>query len=229
MSLNCVYCGQINANDAAVCVACGRTLPPTVGARPDPSPPAWGPPDPGPGWQQPPEPPSFGSPYRPDPPQRDAGWGSPPDQYPPYGGGPAWPPSESPAPPFAPPAAPWAPPQPPPQPPNAWSNQWQPPNPYGQPGAQGVWGPTAPPFGAPPFDVADARSKAKSAMVCGIIGIICFGVILGPIALGLGIKAKSTLQRYGVSDGQGMAMAGIVLGTIDIIFALLYFLSLLAR
>jgi hypothetical protein len=93
-----------------------------------------------------------------------------------------------------------------------------------------VWGPTAPPIGAAiPFDVADARSKAKSAMICGIVGLLCFGVVLGPIALGLGIKARSTLVQYGAPDGQGMAMAGIVLGTIDIIFALLYFLSLLAR
>jgi hypothetical protein len=214
MSVHCVYCGQVNADDMSVCVGCGRTLPPPLAAVSDPEPPAWGPPPPAPEWQQQPEPP---------PPPRDAGWS------PPYAPG-SWPPTDTQPPPFAPPQQQWAP--PPPQPDPSWgnpANQWQPPPAYGQPGAPGVWGPVAQPFGAVPFDVSDARSKAKSAMICGIVGLLCFGVILGPIALGLGIKAKSTLTRYDVADGQGMAMAGIVLGTVDIIFSLLYFLSLLAR
>ena len=100
---------------------------------------------------------------------------------------------------------------------------------YGQPGqAQGVWQP--PQFGmhVPHPEVDAARNKARTAMILGIVGLFCLSLVLGPIALTMGIKARGTLQRYGVQDGQGMALAGIIMGSVDIVLSLLYFLAMLA-
>jgi hypothetical protein len=120
----------------------------------------------------------------------------------------------------------------PPQQPNAWG-QWQPPNPYVQ-GAgygqqPGVWQPAGPMYGAPSFEVSTAQSKAKTAMVCGLVGLLCFGIILGPVALITGVKAKTALQRLAVEEGQGMATAGIVLGSIDIVLALFWIVAMIAN
>lgn len=80
-------------------------------------------------------------------------------------------------------------------------------------------------------EVADAQSKAKTAMILGILGffLVCVNFILGPIALYNGLKARGVLLRYGVQEGQGMAVAGIVLGTVDILVALLYLMKWLAQ
>ena len=60
-------------------------------------------------------------------------------------------------------------------------------------------------------------SSAKSALICGILGLFCVGVILGPIAILLGISALGELKRRPEASGGGMAIAGIVLGIVDII------------
>lgn len=63
---------------------------------------------------------------------------------------------------------------------------------------------------------------AIAAMVCGIVGILCFGIVLGPVALGLGIAARRSIDASGGSQkGAGMAIAGIVLGIIATAFAIL--------
>jgi hypothetical protein len=75
---------------------------------------------------------------------------------------------------------------------------------------------------APP--VADRRGKsgkATTSMVLGIIGVIASIIpiaawVLGGIALGLGLSARSQIRRYGLS-GSGQAMSGIILGVIAIV------------
>jgi predicted Zn finger-like uncharacterized protein len=60
--------------------------------------------------------------------------------------------------------------------------------------------------------------KAIWALVCGLVGLLCFGIILGPVALGLGSSAKKDIRNSnGRLGGSGMATAGIVLGIVDII------------
>jgi hypothetical protein len=54
------------------------------------------------------------------------------------------------------------------------------------------------------------------SLVCGIIGLLCFGIILGPVAIILGRQA----QREGQPGG--MAKAGEILGYIDIALFVLY-------
>jgi ABC-type phosphate transport system permease subunit len=95
-----------------------------------------------------------------------------------------------------------------------------------------------PPPAAPPpppgFDYgagapAITSSKATGALVCGIIGLLVCGVILGPVAIYLGTQAK---REIGLSNGrlkgEGMATAGIVMGIIAIIgfvISIIYFAS----
>lgn len=59
---------------------------------------------------------------------------------------------------------------------------------------------------------ADGQSKAKTALICGIIGIFFFGIILGPIAI---VQAKKA-EAMGVK-----ATGGKVLGWIAAIFGLI--------
>ena len=71
-------------------------------------------------------------------------------------------------------------------------------------------------------------SSAKTAFICGLLGLFCFGVILGPMAIFLGISAHNEIKRRkGEATGAGMATAGIVLGGIDII-AWIIFISMYA-
>ncbi len=59
---------------------------------------------------------------------------------------------------------------------------------------------------------------AVASMVCGIIGIFCVGLVLGIIALVMGIGAKKKIQQNpGMYGGNGMATAGVVLGIIDVV------------
>lgn len=134
-----------------------------------------------------------------------------PEDYPPdFSSNPAWPgaqtPTGSPAPPNAtnPPTG-WAPPPP------AWPGAPVPP----QPAWQG-----------PKFS-----GMAIAAMVCGILSIPCtgfVGIILGPTALGLGLSARRSIgNANGWKRGEGMAIAGIVLGVVGIILSIVYLIFLI--
>ena len=60
-------------------------------------------------------------------------------------------------------------------------------------------------------ELTEARKKAKNALIYGIVGIFCFGIILGPAAIVTGSSANKTFQKYDVPD---RATGGVVLGTI---------------
>lgn len=67
--------------------------------------------------------------------------------------------------------------------------------------------------GAPP--VPRRRSqKAVWSLICGIAGLIFFGVILGPIAVLLGLQARKEIAASHELDGEGMGLAGIIIGAI---------------
>jgi Domain of unknown function (DUF4190) len=81
--------------------------------------------------------------------------------------------------------------------------------------------PPPPPPGyeqSPAFGPPQTHGKATAAMVCGIVGILLCGVILGPIAIVLGTQAKNEIRASGGRlTGEGMATAGIVCGIIAIV------------
>ncbi|MFB4419779.1 DUF4190 domain-containing protein [Streptomyces sp. QL37] len=55
---------------------------------------------------------------------------------------------------------------------------------------------------------------AVASLVCGIVGLVFFSVILGPVAIVLGAFG---LRQVPAKGGAGMAKAGLVLGIIDVI------------
>lgn len=60
--------------------------------------------------------------------------------------------------------------------------------------------------------------EAKTALILGIIGVFCFGVILGPIAIYEGVKARRLIRQNPQLTGKTMATAGLVLGIITTAF-----------
>jgi len=78
------------------------------------------------------------------------------------------------------------------------------------------------PYGAPPPARASS-AKAVWSLVCGIIGLLCFGVVLGPVAIILGRQA----QREGQPGG--MARAGEILGYVDIALFVLWVIIVVSR
>lgn len=89
---------------------------------------------------------------------------------------------------------------------------------YGQPGfGQGPAYGYAYPSATNPEEVEEAKKQARNSMIFGLVGLVCFGFILGMIAIIGGFKARADLQRLNASDGQGMAVAGIILGVLDIL------------
>jgi hypothetical protein len=82
--------------------------------------------------------------------------------------------------------------------------------------------PSGSPYGGPPPAQANSP-KAVWSLVCGIVGLVCFGVILGPVAIILGRQA----QREGRPGG--MAKVGEILGYIDLALFVLGIIYLVSR
>jgi hypothetical protein len=99
-----------------------------------------------------------------------------------------------------------------------------------QPGqAIGSTGWQAPP--PPPFPGAGTQNKtlAITSLVLGILSLVCFGIVTGPIAIILGFmavnKEKNEPALYG---GKGMAYVGIALGALSVVFTLIFILIAIA-
>ena len=78
--------------------------------------------------------------------------------------------------------------------------------------------PPAPPAGyGQPYQGAPAQSKAMAiaSLVLGIVSLFLFGIIAGPLAIIFG-----ALRVKPGSAGRGMAIAGIVLGALGTIGAI---------
>ncbi|WP_328512567.1 DUF4190 domain-containing protein [Streptomyces sp. NBC_00376] len=94
-------------------------------------------------------------------------------------------------------------------------------------GAAGMQAPGGPGFGAQPpagygypGGAALPSGKATASMVLGILGLVLIPIIPPIIALCLGISAKRMADR-GEGGGRGQAVAGIVMGSVGIAFAVL--------
>ena len=79
------------------------------------------------------------------------------------------------------------------------------------------------PYGAPPPSPRRNSPKAVWSLVCGIVGLLCFGIILGPAAIVLGRQA----QREGRPGG--IARAGEILGYVDLALFVIWVLYLVGR
>ena len=81
---------------------------------------------------------------------------------------------------------------------------------YGQPVgyAQGGYQPAA--------TGADHFGKALTCFILSICGFFCFGVILGIVSIVLAVSAMNAMKASGNPRGKGLAMAGLIIGIIDI-------------
>jgi hypothetical protein len=116
-----------------------------------------------------------------------------------------------------------------------------PPAPYA-PAGKGAYGfgpapiypPQAPPYGygygyGYPGYVTSAPG-AVASLVCGILSIptLCFGIVLGIIAIAQGSAARRALaMNPGAYSGGGMATAGTVTGIIGLCFGCLYLFAVM--
>ena len=64
-----------------------------------------------------------------------------------------------------------------------------------------------------------SNGRAVTAVFLGAIGLVGFGVILGPIAAGLGVIALTETRRDG-QPGRATAITGIALGVAAFTLAL---------
>lgn len=62
---------------------------------------------------------------------------------------------------------------------------------------------------------------AGESLKYAIIGLFCFGIILGPMAISKGLEAKKQMAANPQLTGMGKANAGIAIGAICLIFWLL--------
>lgn len=107
------------------------------------------------------------------------------------------------------------------------------PVPYSPPSSPAAWTPPPPPA----YPRSTDKNMALVSLILGVVSVTVgwccyFGVITGPVALGLGVYALSLIKKdpskYG---GRRMAIAGMVLGSLYFVFLaliiLLYGLSFL--
>ena len=66
--------------------------------------------------------------------------------------------------------------------------------------------------------LADIKTQANAALLWGIVGIFCFGFVLGPAAIIRGGLAKSRIAQHNVGHDQaGKATAGQALGALALV------------
>lgn len=60
--------------------------------------------------------------------------------------------------------------------------------------------------------------RAIASLVCGIIGLLFFGILLGAAAVILGIQARNAIRSQPLQyKGDGLARTGLILGVVDIV------------
>ena len=90
-----------------------------------------------------------------------------------------------------------------------------PPNPYAPPG-----------YGAQVMVDPGECALARQALIYSIIGLFCFGIVLGPLAISKARSAKMILAGTPGMRGEGMATAAMIIGIFDVS---LWVLGLVAR
>jgi hypothetical protein len=58
------------------------------------------------------------------------------------------------------------------------------------------------------------------SMICGIVGVFCCQIIIGPLALILGIVGLSQIKKNPHEKGSGMAITGIILGILALLIGI---------
>ncbi len=211
----CPNCGYNNQANNRFCVRCGID----ISAPPPPETPSFG--TGAPAGTPPPAP--SGSPAPANP------WGTPHPQSP---SAQPSPPAASPAPPYPPPGAAPPPPSPGAPAPGEVPNPFAPPGAYGPPGAYPPPYPPYPPSGTGPYppyppyppsgyQAPSTNGLAVASLVLSLVGWIPCGI--GSIAaVVFGFVARNQIRdAQGRQGGDGLALAGIILGFVAIGFWIL--------
>jgi hypothetical protein len=72
--------------------------------------------------------------------------------------------------------------------------------------------------------VFERDGNAVASVLLGAAGLLAFGLILGPIAIGLGILAKRRIRLSG-QPGDTLASVGIAIGVIAMIIPIVLYLT----
>jgi Prokaryotic RING finger family 1 len=59
--------------------------------------------------------------------------------------------------------------------------------------------------------------EAKEALKYALIGLLCFGFVLGPLAIIRGTAAKKTIAHNPMLEGEGLATAAQIIGGIEVL------------
>lgn len=62
--------------------------------------------------------------------------------------------------------------------------------------------------------------KAKTSLIVAIVGLIIAGIICGTYALITGIQALKEIKEDKELSGRGVAIAGVVLGLLDVVLSI---------
>lgn len=65
-----------------------------------------------------------------------------------------------------------------------------------------------------------ANGLAIASFVVSLVGLLIFGLPCGIIALSMGLTALKRINLFPEMKGKGLAISGIVIGSIDIVFVL---------
>jgi hypothetical protein len=63
----------------------------------------------------------------------------------------------------------------------------------------------------------ETSAEAKEALRFAIIGLFCFGIVLGPLAIIRGTAAKKTIAMNPRLEGEGLATAAQIIGGIEVL------------
>jgi hypothetical protein len=77
-------------------------------------------------------------------------------------------------------------------------------------------------MGPPPWVPKRTEGMAVGSLVCAIVGLLCLGIVLEPVAIVLGIVARRRIQASNDTlKGEGLAIAGIVIGVAGLVLAVI--------
>jgi hypothetical protein len=115
---------------------------------------------------------------------------------------------------------------------NPYGQNPQAPGPYGQGPGWGVpgGGPYGSPYGMPygyGYQPTETDKGARTSLILSIVSLVICGVILGPAAVVEGVKARRRIRdSNGRLTGDGMALAGIIIGVIATVAAIFFMIKL---
>lgn len=66
---------------------------------------------------------------------------------------------------------------------------------------------------------------AVTSFVCSMVGIVVFGLVMGILAICFGAVGLSRTKYFPEESGKGFAVAGIVVGIIEVIIMILYIVT----